>query len=346
MIRTLLIGNHLSTAGDSPKVCEELAERLRGAGWPVETASSRRTPVVRLADMVWAAGSRPCDVAQIDVYSGRAFLWAEAAAGALRARRKPYVLTLHGGNLPVFARRHPRRTARLLRSAAAVTAPSSYLQRAFGDVRDDVVQLPNAVDLPRYPYRRRERPGPRLLWLRAFHQIYDSILAIETLADLRRDFPDVRLTMAGPDRGDGSLEASRRRSAALGVSGRVRIAGRVDKAAVPDWLNGADVFVNTSRTDNFPVSLVEAMACGLCIVTTNVGGIPDLLEDGVDALLVPPGDPAAMAAAVRRVLREPGLAARLSGNARRKAEAFDWSAILPAWRQLLARAAEGAGRPV
>ena len=76
------------------------------------------------------------------------------------------------------------------------------------------------------------------------------------------------------------------------------------------------------------------MACGLCIVSTRVGGIPYLLEDGSDALLVPPNDPDAMAAAVRRILTEPGLAERLSRNARQKASGFDWRTILPRWEAL------------
>ena len=77
------------------------------------------------------------------------------------------------------------------------------------------------------------------------------------------------------------------------------------------------------------------MASGLCIVSTNVGGIPYLIEDEMEGLLVPPNDPAAMAAAVRRILTEPGLAARLSSNARKKSEQFDWSIILPKWEELL-----------
>lgn len=80
---------------------------------------------------------------------------------------------------------------------------------------------------------------------------------------------------------------------------------------------------------------MEAMACGLCVVSTNVGGIPYLLEHETDALLVPPNDPEAMAAAVRRILTEPGLAKRLSRNARAKAKQFDWDAILPQWEELL-----------
>ena len=99
-------------------------------------------------------------------------------------------------------------------------------------------------------------------------------------------------------------------------------------------MNQGDVFINTTNIDNTPVSLLEAMACGLCVVSTNVGGLPYLIEDGVDALLVPPDDSQAMAAAVRRILTEPGLAARLSSNARKKIERFDRSVILPQWEEL------------
>jgi glycosyltransferase involved in cell wall biosynthesis len=77
--------------------------------------------------------------------------------------------------------------------------------------------------------------------------------------------------------------------------------------------------------------VLEALACGLCIVSTNPGGIPYLLRDGWNALLVNQGDAGAMAAAVRRILTNPGLAESLSQNARRTAEQFDWSVTLPQW---------------
>jgi glycosyltransferase involved in cell wall biosynthesis len=89
--------------------------------------------------------------------------------------------------------------------------------------------------------------------------------------------------------------------------------------------------------DNTPLSILEAMACGLCVVTTRVGGIPYLLRDGHDALLVPTNDSRAMADAVRRVLHEPGLAARLSRNARETVEGFGWQHVLPQWDALFRR---------
>ena len=100
-------------------------------------------------------------------------------------------------------------------------------------------------------------------------------------------------------------------------------------------LNSGDVFLNTTNVDNTPVSVIEAMACGLCVVSTNVGGLPYLLDDEQDSLLVQPDDPAAMATAVSRILRENVLATRLSQNARAKAEQFDWSTVLPQWLALL-----------
>jgi glycosyltransferase involved in cell wall biosynthesis len=104
---------------------------------------------------------------------------------------------------------------------------------------------------------------------------------------------------------------------------------------VPEVLNRADIFLNTTNVDNNPVSVAEAMACGLCIVSTDVGGMTYLLDHETNALLVRPDDPEAMADAVQRILSDSDLAARLSSNARRKAEGFDWEAVLPRWRNLL-----------
>ena len=204
--------------------------------------------------------------------------------------------------------------------------------------------VPNAVDLGAHTFRTRERPRPQLLWLRAFHRIYNPALAPAVVSKLAQQFPEVQLTMIGPDSRDGSLQLTQRAATALQVSDRVLLPGRVAKADVPTWMSRADIFLNTTNIDNAPVSLVEAMASGLCVVTTSVGGIPYLVEHGRDALLVPPDDADAMAAAVRRILSEPGLAARLSRNARAQAQQFDWSVILPRWKALLLRASDGAGR--
>ena len=334
--RTLLVGNFLTRHLATPTVGEELAVRLAASGWPVTWTSDRRPRLARLFDMqrtIWTRG--PFGVAQIDVYSGAAFLWAELAAWSLRRRGTPFLLTLHGGRLPAFSRRWPRRVRRLLSRARLVTTPSPYLSRAMASYRADLEVLANPLDLSAYDFALRDRPRPRFVWLRAFHHVYNPQLAPRVLARLISTHPEARLTMAGPDKGDGSLALTRRTAEDQGVADRITFTGWVPKDGVPELLADADVFLNTTNADNAPVSVTEAMACGLCVVSTDAGGLPDLIGDGETGLLVGRDDPEAMADAVERVLSDTSLAARLSSGARRAAEARDWSNVLPRWQRLL-----------
>ena len=349
----LIVGNFLSKTKLTRGVCEELAARLSTECVRVLTTSSRVSRAARLFDMAWTAWSqrKRYDVAQIDVFSGPAFLWAETVCWVLRRAAKPYILTLHGGDLPRFSKRHPRRVERLLGSANAVTVPSKYLLETMRPYREDLLLLRNGIDLNRYRFRLRDNPEPRLVWLRAFHRIYNPSLAPRVLALLQEEFPDIGLTMMGPDKKDGSWTATRRTAMELRVFDRIVWSAGVPKDQVPEVLEQSDVFLNTTDFDNSPVSVMEALACGLCVVTTDAGGLPYMLKDGDEALLVPRADAHAMAGAVRRVLKEPGLAARLSRNARDLSEDSDWSIVLPQWKRLIAEVraeglrANGSGEP-
>jgi glycosyltransferase involved in cell wall biosynthesis len=274
-------------------------------------------------------------IAHVDVFERFAFIWACAASLLLRSLGKPYVLTLRGGKLPNLARRWPWVLKRLLRSASAVTVPSGYYLQLMRSLRPDIRVVPNSIDLARYDFRLRDHPAPRLVWLRAFHDTYNPDLAAHVVALLAEEFPDVELVMVGPDKGDGSLARFRALAESLGVAGRIQFVGGVPKPTVSRWLNRGDIFLNTTNVDNTPVSVLEALACGLCVVSTNVGGVPYLLNHERDALLVPAGDAAAMAAAVRRLLVEPGLAAQISRAARARAAEMDWSHVGRMWEEML-----------
>jgi glycosyltransferase involved in cell wall biosynthesis len=339
----LLVANFLSASGGSRSVMEDLAERFQELGYRSVSASHYRNGLKRGTHMVATALLRRSeyDVSVVDVYSGRAFMWAEGVCWALRLTGKPYILALRGGSLPAFAERWPARMRRLLGSAAVVTTPSRYLLEQMKHYSDYLHLLPNPLEIDSYEFRPRIQPRPQLTWLRSFHTMYNPTLAVRVLDALLPEFPDVKLTMIGPERGDHSLQEVESVASALGIRNHLELPGGIYKSQVASWLNRADIFLNTTNVDNTPVSVLEAMACGLCIVSTNVGGLTYLLEDEHDALLVPPNDPAAMAAAVRRVLTEPGLAERLSRNARHKAEEFDLSVILPQWERLIETVADG-----
>jgi glycosyltransferase involved in cell wall biosynthesis len=342
----LMIGNFLSGSVGVRCVCEDLAEGLRLRGWRVFTASSAQNRVLRLLKMLAATWCKRAHyaVAQIDVYADLAFVYAEVVAVSLKLLRRPYILTLHGGALSELAQTSPRRVERLLRSAAAVTAPSTHHQEGMRHLRSDIRVVRNGVDLSLYMPHIVSAARPRLVWLRAFHKTYNPVLAVEVVHLLSADFPELQLLMVGPDKGDGTYEETAAAVATHGLEQRVRLLGAVPKAEVPRMLAEGDVFLSTTDVDNAPVTVVEALACGLCVVSTDVGGVPLLLSDGLDGLLVPPRDAAAMAAAVKRILTDASLAARLSANARATALAFDREAVLTTWEELLLSVATGLPR--
>jgi glycosyltransferase involved in cell wall biosynthesis len=332
----LLVGTFFSHINGFRSGCEDLAAYCRKKGWNVITTSHHLARIPRLLDIlstIWRY-KNTYQVARIDVYSGPAFLWAESAAWLLKRLRKSFILTLHGGNLPVFAARWPTRVNRLLQSADIITTPSRYLLENIPLHNDRTRLIPNHINLASFTFKVREIPRPNIIWMRAFHTIYNPTLAPRVLAQLLPEFPHAHLVMAGPDKGDGSLQETIRISDTLGVTSRLELPGGIPKRDVPNWLTNGDIFINTTNIDNTPISVLEAMACGLRVVSTNVGGIPYLLENGHDALLVPPDDPQAMAAAVLRILTEPGLAKRLSTNARKKVEKFDLSVVMPQWEAI------------
>lgn len=309
-------------------------------GAKVIITSHRRSQLLRLVAMLWTTYTcrQEYDVAIVTVFSGYAFIYAECVARLLSFMGKPCILVLHGGNLPDFASRHPARIARLFSRASLVVCPSGYLLEKLKPLRPDIHLIPNAIDVSKYPLNLRHPAGARLLWLRAFHRIYNPMMAPAVLARLLETMPQAQLTLVGPDKEDGSYEATRRVATELGVLDRIRFAGPVPKESVAQVLSEHDIFLNTTNVDNTPVSVIEAMACGLPVVSTNVGGIPYLLEHGKTALLVQPGNVGEMAAAVTRLVTEPDLAAQLSANGRKLAESFDWSKILPQWESLLSKA--------
>jgi glycosyltransferase involved in cell wall biosynthesis len=314
-----------------------LANKWEQLGGKVIITSRLRRRPLRLLDMLGTAlwRRRDYDVAHVTVFSGPAFIYAECLAKLLRFLGKPCTLGLHGGNLPDFAGRHPARTRRLFSQASLVVCPSSYLLEKLKPFRPDLQLIPNAIDVSQYPLGLRPPGGPRLLWLRAFHHIYNPMMAPAVLERLRQNLPQARLTMVGPDKGDGSYEATLRSATQLGVRDHIEFTGPIPNASVAQVLSEHDIFLNTTNVDNTPVSVIEALACGLPVVSTNVGGIPYLLEHEKTALLVPPQNVAEMTSAVLRLLSDFRLASHLSENGRKLAESFDWEVVLPQWRHLL-----------
>jgi len=332
----LLIGNFLSRTTGTRSVCEELSQRLAANGWETIETSHHVSRITRLIHMLWTIlfYSRRYRVAYVEVYSGPAFLWAELTVRLLSILHKPTVLVLHGGGLVDFAVKNKLRVAKLMGMGDLAVTPSLYLRSGLQSLRPDLLHLPNAVDVENYHFQLRKKPSPVLIWLRAFHEIYQPEMAVRVLANLIVEFPTATLIMIGPDKMDGSFERAMNEAKRLGVFSSISIIGPIRKSEVPEWIAKGDVFLNTTRLESFGVGVLEAALTGLPIVSTNVGELPFLWEHEQTAMLISDSDDRAMASAVIRILREPGLAERLSFNARKKAENFDWREILPQWEKI------------
>jgi glycosyltransferase involved in cell wall biosynthesis len=168
--------------------------------------------------------------------------------------------------------------------------------------------------------------------MRAFHPLWNPEMAVRVLGHLQGKGIDATLAMAGQDR--GSESRIRRLVETQGLAGVVRFPGFLGMSQKVAEGGSADIFLNTNRVDNMPVAVVEACAMGLVVVSTRVGGIPDMLVDGDNGLLVDDDDDLAMADAVIRVLGDQALAGQISANARKLAERSAWADVYLLWRQL------------
>ncbi len=323
---------------------ELLAARFAADGVRVRSTSSVRSPLLRTAHQAAAVLAwRDVPVVVIDVFSGDSFRFAELTSHLARLRGRRVVLFLHGGALGEFAATRRARVERLLRRADLVLAPSEFLAGTFRPWGYDVHVVPNVVPLGELGSPRPGPARPTLLWMRTFHEHYDPVGAVRTFALVAEQVPGARLTMAGADH--GLLGATREEAARLGVADRVALPGFVSGGEKAVALREHDVFLNTNLVDNTPVSLIEAAGAGMVPVATAVGGIPHLVSDDVDAVLVPPSDPPAAARAVVGLLQDADRYARLSGGAVALARRSTWPAVRAAWAAELGFLDPGAFEP-
>lgn len=329
------IGIHANGRPDQPvSQNETLAALFDKSGYRTRKASGFRHRLPRtLHQMAALVCWREVDVVVVATFSGRSFVIAEFSTLLARWGGKRVVTFLHGGNLPVFGPSHRRRVERVLLRSDLVLAPSDFLAATFRDWGLDVRVIPNVLDIDQYEFRRREPARPAVLWMRTFHEHYDPLSAVRCFARLVEARPDARMTMAGADQ--GLFGATRAEAERLGVADRITFPGYLDADGKRRAMADHDVFLNTNLVDNMPVSVLEAAASGMVVVATAVGGIPMLVEDGRDGVLVPAGDDAAMASTILGLLDDPVRCGALSEGALALAERSGWTEVRRRWEEEL-----------
>lgn len=332
----LYIGNKLSKHGFTPTNIETLGSFLEQEGYAMVYASDKKKQVLRFLDMGYLVVKyrKKVDYVLIDTYSTFSFWYVVLVSQLCRLFKLKYIPILHGGNLPYRLDTSPKLSKLIFDHSFKNVAPSGYLLDAFQKRGyPNLLFIPNSIDLADYPFlKERLSFVPKLLWVRSFASLYNPQMAVEVLKKIKEKYPQAELCMVGPDK-DGSLEATRAYAQQQGME--VTFTGRLSKA---DWValsQDYTVFINTTNFDNTPVSVMEAMCLGLPVVTTNVGGIPFLLQHQKTALLVEASAAEQMTEAIIQLTQNPNLRNILVENGRKYAESFDWQNVKQKWAKVL-----------
>lgn len=324
--RIVMVGTAADTRGGIAAVVASYRRAGLFSRWPIDYVESHcdgskpaklGCALRGLAKLAWLALRHPHAVLHVHVAS-RASFWRKCAYMTLgRLAGWPLVFHLHGGGFADFHANEcsprGRRVIRFFldRAACVVTVSerwSTWVRAVSANKR--VVCIPNAVTLPRAQAARRDEA--LIAFVGRCEESKGILDLLEALAEVRVSIPQARLECAG----DGDREALGDRADTLGIGEAVNALGWVGPAQRDALLARAGIFALPSHAEGLPMALLEAMAAGCPVVAAACGGIPDLVADGVNGLLVPPGDVEALAQALHRLLVDRGLAARLGREAR------------------------------
>ncbi|WP_299251693.1 glycosyltransferase family 4 protein [uncultured Lacinutrix sp.] len=335
MKKILYIGNKLSSKGKTATTIDTLSSVLATEGYCVKSVSSKKNKFLRLLDMLLSIIKNKtwADYVLIDTYSTQNFYFAYLSSQLCRVFNLKYIPILHGGNLPNRLKSSPKLSKAVFNNAYINVSPSEYLKSNFESLGyQNITIIPNAIEIEHYTFKSRTIETIRLLWVRSFSEIYNPKLAVSILKILQDKGFETNLTMVGPDN-DGSLEATKIFAKSLKVD--VSFTGKLSKKEWITLSKDYNIFINTTNFDNMPVSIIEAMALGLPVISTNVGGLPFLIAHNVDGILVSPNNVDAFTTAILKLKNNEDLKNNLVTQARKKTEQYSWQIVKEKWKSIL-----------
>ncbi len=249
-----------------------------------------------------------------------------------RSFGKRVVLNYRSGEAPDHLARWGPLVHPWLRLVDEIVVPSEYLRTIFAQYGYRTRVIRNIVDTSRFRYRERRILRPRLLSTRNLEPHYGVDTILEAFARVQPRCPAATLTIAGSGSEEGRL---RHLAASLGVDG-IQFVGRVEPTDMPRLYDDADIFLNSSVIDNQPVSVLQAFAAGLPVVSTAAGDLAALVHNGETGLIVPFRDPGAMADAIMTLLGNHECAVAMASRARQEAERYTWPHVHHEWAALYA----------
>ena len=332
----LLIGNFLSKHGLNPNAIEDLSTALSNK-YEIKTSSDKMNPLFRLFKMAMSIVSnrKNCKLIIVDVFSTYAFIFSFLVIVLAKLFKIPYIPVFRGGNLIERYRKHPNIFNFLFSNASTIISPSKYLLEFFDDMEYPIKMIPNYIDLKKYTFKSRKKIKPHLLWVRSIHKIYNPQMAIHVLDKIRKLYPDARICIVGPIKDNTIMEQLNLLIKKLDLQDHVTFSGKLSKIEWAKLSENYDIFINTTDYDNHPITLLEAMALGLPIISTNVGGVPSLIENTGTGLLVAPNDSDQMAKNIIKLISGEIDGDQIAKNAQIQVSKYDKKNIIPRWYAII-----------
>ncbi len=335
MMKVTYFGNKTFSFSGAKTTIETLTP-LFSTFLQVYTASSARNMFVRLLEMIsiFFKKGLNSEWILIDVYSTKAYIYAEVISKLSLIFNKKYIVILHGGNLPERHKKNPKSISRVFDHAYAIVAPSPYLKNYFEKCGYRVTLIPNPIELENYPFFQRNTIRPSILGLRGFKSPYNSIMTLDAIRICRDRGKEIRLLLLG-NKDEDDYQRINDFIKQYQLGDLVTISQKIPKS---EWIKLSmdyDIMVSNPLIDNSPVSIIEGMALGMCVITTDVGGIPDFVSNNKQVLYVKSNDSKDLADKIFYLLENPEHAQVLSENGRARAEEFDWKELESLWKKLL-----------
>ena len=249
---------------------------------------------------------------------------------------KKIVLNYHSGEAEDHLRRWRRSTIPILNLTDAIAVPSEYLVRVFASFGLQATAIFNLIELDKFVFRERDQLRPIFLSNRNLEAHYGVDSVLRAFALVQQQIPEAVLTVVGDGRQRPALENL---ATELNLK-QTSFTGRVEHEEIHRHYANSDVFLNASRIDNQPLSILEAFACGLPVVTTNAGGIPDIVTDEETGFVVDVDDHQALAQRAMKLLSNRNTAATMAAKAREECRKYTWAVVGDRWLCLYRKLSE------
>ena len=311
--------------------------RLPGALRQLQTIKYLRTVVTSILYLASLLARIPrYDIIHIFSAAYSSFVIAPTPAILIaKLFRKKVVLNYHSGEAEDHLKRW-RSFVPTIRLADEVVVPSPFLVRVFASFGVEAQAINNHVEFDQFTFRERRPLRPVFLSNRNLQTHYGVDRVLRAFALIQKRIPGSELVVAGYGPQRQSLEALARD---LGLQ-NTSFVGRVEQDGIVEQYQRADIYLNGSEVDNQPLSILEAFACGLPVVTTDAGGIPDMVKNSRNGLVVNRGDYESMANRALQLLEDDQLAQSLIQRAREDCKQYTWDAVRDQWTKLYREMAE------